>query len=467
MRHCCNTLALLLAFGLLAVLVGPAPGAVVQIGPGSDISGATGSDSGGARLNIEPAFTENLSAGTYDVAGFAMNSAGNASPSGVVRPFLAKLTSSSPLTYETLWVGPQFTPTAAGIQGIDYPHGTQQFSLGAATTVYAGAYQDGTAKVRFNNTATITNHDNTPTEPTAAGQSVGDFSHAGLNNRTYAYEASVIPVSGPTSFTFDFVHPDGTGSSFSDAIPLNTVGAAKDSTGKPIGFTYLKAGDPEPDGTVNGATLTAGGLNFTTTGDTIGLGVPFDTTGSGPVTITARFSGGLTGMDTNFDQVTLGWGPAAANLNNGLLRAIVFHNEGAPGDDIVQNVRTPGAPPSGSSSNNNDPPDSNLAVLDITGASGTAGALTTAAGLYDGTNISGSINDGEGVDPYRLGVSGDSFAYFAVFGGDGFSGTLTSITFSGDDLEIPAIIPEPSTLLVWSLLAGLGVGLGWRRRRTK
>ncbi len=27
------------------------------------------------------------------------------------------------------------------------------------------------------------------------------------------------------------------------------------------------------------------------------------------------------------------------------------------------------------------------------------------------------------------------------------------------------LIPEPATLLVWSLLAGLGVGLGWRRRR--
>jgi len=28
-----------------------------------------------------------------------------------------------------------------------------------------------------------------------------------------------------------------------------------------------------------------------------------------------------------------------------------------------------------------------------------------------------------------------------------------------------AYVPEPSTLLVWSLLAGLGIGLGWRRRK--
>ena len=29
----------------------------------------------------------------------------------------------------------------------------------------------------------------------------------------------------------------------------------------------------------------------------------------------------------------------------------------------------------------------------------------------------------------------------------------------------PEIIPEPTTLLIWSLLAGLGVSLGWRRRK--
>jgi len=29
----------------------------------------------------------------------------------------------------------------------------------------------------------------------------------------------------------------------------------------------------------------------------------------------------------------------------------------------------------------------------------------------------------------------------------------------------PLVIPEPSTLFIWSLLAGLGIGLGWWRRR--
>jgi len=34
-----------------------------------------------------------------------------------------------------------------------------------------------------------------------------------------------------------------------------------------------------------------------------------------------------------------------------------------------------------------------------------------------------------------------------------------------DNIRINAIVPEPATVLVWSLLAGLGVGLGWRRRK--
>ena len=33
-----------------------------------------------------------------------------------------------------------------------------------------------------------------------------------------------------------------------------------------------------------------------------------------------------------------------------------------------------------------------------------------------------------------------------------------------DNLQA-TVIPEPTTLLIWSLLAGLGVGLGWRRRK--
>jgi len=34
-----------------------------------------------------------------------------------------------------------------------------------------------------------------------------------------------------------------------------------------------------------------------------------------------------------------------------------------------------------------------------------------------------------------------------------------------DNVRITAVdIPEPATLLIWLLLAGLGIGAGWRRR---
>lgn len=46
---------------------------------------------------------------------------------------------------------------------------------------------------------------------------------------------------------------------------------------------------------------------------------------------------------------------------------------------------------------------------------------------------------------------------------------VAAIWNNGDGASIgsllaPEIIPEPTTLLIWSLLAGLGIGLGWRRR---
>ena len=36
---------------------------------------------------------------------------------------------------------------------------------------------------------------------------------------------------------------------------------------------------------------------------------------------------------------------------------------------------------------------------------------------------------------------------------------------NGQILRLTAIVPEPTTFLVWSMLAGLGLGLGWRRRK--
>jgi hypothetical protein len=49
------------------------------------------------------------------------------------------------------------------------------------------------------------------------------------------------------------------------------------------------------------------------------------------------------------------------------------------------------------------------------------------------------------------------------------TGTFTGGSQIGPPESAFAImpIPEPSTLLIWSLLAGLGIGAGWRRRERR
>ena len=46
---------------------------------------------------------------------------------------------------------------------------------------------------------------------------------------------------------------------------------------------------------------------------------------------------------------------------------------------------------------------------------------------------------------------------------DGFNDDYVVDDFTIDN--VTSITPEPTTLVIWSLLATLGVGFGWRRRR--
>jgi len=78
---------------------------------------------------------------------------------------------------------------------------------------------------------------------------------------------------------------------------------------------------------------------------------------------------------------------------------------------------------------------------ELTLSVGPGGAITVAASTVPG-NLSGKVTD------------------FGVYATNGNNGDH----FRLDDFTVTAI-PEPTTLLVWSLLAGLGVGLGWRRRK--
>ena len=160
----------------------------ISIGPGANIAGTNNTDTSGVRLNVEPESVQTLQAGTYDVQDIAF--ASNSNGRGQLRAFLAVLTGGT--SYETIWVSPATTPTSGDtIHDVAYLPGVQQFTLDSNTKMYAGAWHDGNAKVRFSKVATVTNHDNSPTTPNAPGQTISGFSHGALNDRTYAYHVTV------------------------------------------------------------------------------------------------------------------------------------------------------------------------------------------------------------------------------------------------------------------------------------
>ncbi len=160
------------------------------IGAGADIT-ATTLDTDGPRLNIEKEYSRILPSGTYDVSEFVFK-ASPGSGGGFMSPFVAKQTSSSPLTYETVWVGQPVTVTVDGVDTVNFASGAETFTLSQRTEVFGGVYHDGTAKLYCVLNIGTTDHDNSsPTEPTGAGQMVSNFSHGNLN-RTYAFEINVL-----------------------------------------------------------------------------------------------------------------------------------------------------------------------------------------------------------------------------------------------------------------------------------
>ena len=169
----------------------PVSGAA-SIGPGADITDAIQNDTvDQERLNIDRTFTK-LDAGTYSVPDWELNVVMANSGTGEVTPMLL---SGPPPSYTILWLGSPFDPEVEGIQNVPE---TGSFTLEAATDVYAGFFTTnlgseiiGTDTDNSGTGASLTDHDNAFPTPTAVGQTVDGFSHAGLG-RTYAFEINVI-----------------------------------------------------------------------------------------------------------------------------------------------------------------------------------------------------------------------------------------------------------------------------------
>lgn len=162
------------------------------IGPGADITDATENDiANQERLNIDNTFTT-LAAGTYNVTDWQLNVVMSNAGTGEVTPMLLSGTSPS---YTILWLGAAFDPEVDGIQ---IAPETGSFTLEAPSDIYAGFFTTnlgseiiGTDANNSGSGFSSTDHDNDFIAPTDVGETVGDFSHAGLG-RTYAFEINVV-----------------------------------------------------------------------------------------------------------------------------------------------------------------------------------------------------------------------------------------------------------------------------------
>lgn len=168
------------------------PTALKIAGPGF-LSNANADD--GERLNIDAAHPIALSAGQYNVDDFSFLSTAAV---GTVTPFLARNVGGD--NYETVWVGGDVS-AVLGDMAVDPSGG---FTLGAGETLYAGFYTASGGRVGYTEGVGrppgfgISEHDNSFSAPTGAGQAVGGFSNPDLA-RTYSFSIGVAQVPEPGS----------------------------------------------------------------------------------------------------------------------------------------------------------------------------------------------------------------------------------------------------------------------------
>ncbi|EIP96508.1 endoglucanase [Opitutaceae bacterium TAV1] len=226
------------------------------------------------------------------------------------------------------------------------------------------------------------------------------------------------------SFTFDFQHSDAQGSAFADAVPLaSSATAAKDSAGKPLGFTHVIGTAAK---TIR---LTDAGLVVRIDDDNreLALAIPFHVRGitaASPMRITARFQGVTATKDggdfgESFEYIAVGIGPGDTANADRLSHAKVFGNAGNANFHAKSGSGASGAGGS-------------LQELSVTLASENGQSFR---GVFNGKNGTGYVVD-------ALGQFGDPDAVAAVIfnrnGHNRFTATLTSITFEGPGVKAPS-----------------------------
>lgn len=255
-----------------------------------------------------------------------------------------------------------------------------------------------------------------------------------------------------TSFTFDFEHPDGTGSAYADAIRLDTVGAIVDTNGVPIGFTTnATTGSSAQELDIE---LTPGGLFLDTThapgnnfARSISLGIPFATDGgTGVVSITARFAGDFTDLDQNWEMMGICIDHAGENgiqshsLINAFLNNVMQRLTPDPWDSGYQNFP------------NNDP---NVTELILSGSTTAGAALYGTVVVATKRDTLSTMDGSPGSSTNHLGRANQYAYLFATSSGpnpttgvDGYSCTLKSITFRGPNVVVPALMPHGTVIMV-------------------
>ena len=187
-----------------AATIGAGVGTLLLPGPNNQVDTPSTGANDQSRQNLDQTFFVTLPAGTYTATSWQYN----AGQTGSVTPYLAILT--SPDNYQIIAVGALQTITGGfGVDTTVAFGGSDTFTLGSATNIYAGIVNPMTIGsqnpiVTNLNSGSTVDHDNNNDglmSPAVLNGPVNGFGHADLP-RSYAFSVNVEPIPEPTSALF-------------------------------------------------------------------------------------------------------------------------------------------------------------------------------------------------------------------------------------------------------------------------